>query len=80
MSDKPYTANELMAIAIQVGGPGPIEPERVLATYASPGNWIHVHAPDKDGEMRHYWAWSGPMIVGYALAEYAVKQAEQEAE
>lgn len=71
---KPYTANELMAIAIQLGGPGPISPERVLATYADRDNWTHVHAPDKDGNMRHYWAWAGPVIVGYELAGNAMKQ------
>jgi hypothetical protein len=63
---KPYTAGELITIAITVPIP-PLDPARVIATYADPGNWTSVHQ-----NQRHYWAWAGPVIVGYALAQWPI--------
>lgn len=67
MTAKPYTSGELMTIAIEGRR---LDPERALATYGDPNNWAHVHA---DG--RHWWAWAGPVIVGYELAELVAKRA-----
>lgn len=69
MNRRPYTSEDLIRMAIRLGGPEPRDPVRSLATYADKSNWESVHAPDKNGNMRHYWAWVGPVIVGYELAE-----------
>ena len=72
MMAKPYTSGELMRLAIAIGGPQPLDPLRVLATYANPDNWKQVIGHDERGP-RNYWAWAGPTIVGYELAGWGVK-------
>lgn len=62
---KPYTSEELRINAIEAK---PLEPERVVATYADPDNWLQV-TQDK----RNYWAWIGPVIVGYELGQWCEK-------
>jgi hypothetical protein len=64
---KPYTAGELITIATTIPLP-PLDADRVIATYADPSNWTSVNH-----NQRHYWAWAGPVIVGYELAEWVTK-------
>lgn len=73
MRPKPYTSGELIKMANALGGPSSRDPMRALATYADPDNWVSVHVNDKDGNPRHYWAWAGPVIVGYELASGTIK-------
>jgi hypothetical protein len=61
---KPYTSAELMNMAVNGI---PIDPLRVLATYADPENWGAVY-----GTKRH-WTWQGPVIVGYELAQHGLR-------
>lgn len=72
----PYTSGELMRLATAVGGPRPLDPRRVLSTYADPDNWEHVDAFDANGAHVHYWTWDGPTITGYELARFALRDAE----
>ena len=76
MIAKPYTSADLIRLATDPRGVQPLDPIRVLATYANPDNWESVHAKDADGKMRHYWAWAGPTIVGYELAGHGVRDAK----
>lgn len=69
----PYTSGDLIRLATDRRGVQPLDPARVLATYAHPDNWVSVNAQDENGEMRHYWSWAGPMIVGYELAGYGLR-------
>lgn len=71
----PYTSGDLIRLATDRRGVQPLDPARVLATYAHPDNWVSVNAKDENGEMRNYWSWAGPMIVGYELAGYGLRAA-----
>ena len=77
MASKPYTSADLIRLATDARGVQPLDPIRVLATYADPGNWASVHAKDESGNMRHYWSWAGPTIVGYELAGRGVRDADE---
>lgn len=70
---RPYTSAELMRMAVKTGGPEPLDPLRVLATYAEKKNWRKVNAPGDDGKPRNYWAWAGPTIVGYEFGLDAIR-------
>ena len=76
MASKPYTSSELIQLATDIRGPQPLDPMRVLATYADPSNWQSVHARDDRGP-RHYWSWNGPTIVGYELAARGVRDGDE---
>jgi hypothetical protein len=65
---KPYTSAELMRMAI---AGVPRSPDRALATYAEPSYWKTVIA-----HQRNWWAWDGPVIVGYELAQSAIAAAD----
>lgn len=62
-SPKPYWAGELIGVAVNRNPT--LDPMRVLATYADRNNWTTVH-----DNGRCYWAWVGPVIVGYEFAEW----------
>lgn len=47
----------------------PIDPLRLLATFADERNWRQVHA-----DQRCYWSWIGPMITPYEIAQRALKE------
>lgn len=64
---KPLTSGELMQMGVK--GQRPTR-ERIVATYADKRNWKQVH-DDPDG--RCYWAWVGPTIVGYELAQIGME-------
>lgn len=66
---KPYTSGDLVKLTLAYKD---YDPMRALATYASEDNWLHVHA-----DQRHYWAWGGPVIVGYELAESVIPRAKK---
>lgn len=42
--------------------------EEALKEYANPNNWGSMY--DEKG---HHWTWKGPVIVGYELAQWALK-------
>lgn len=63
----PYTSGELLQMAISGEK---IDLRRALATYASPSNWRQV---TYDGKC--HWEWCGPMIVGFELADIAMRDA-----
>lgn len=67
MAHKPYVSAEVMYMAAEGV---PLDPLRVLATYADPNNWKQVNA-----DQRCYWAWDGPTITGYELAQNGVRDA-----
>lgn len=69
---KPYTSNDLLEVAVNGE---PIDPLRVVATYADPKNWVGVYGgSDSDGNSySKVWAWRGPLIVGPELAQNAMR-------
>lgn len=67
MVSKPYSAGDLIDIAIRAKR---VDPSRIIDTYANKENWTVVNARDKNGDMRAYWTWHGPVIVGYELAQW----------
>jgi len=71
---KPYTKAEIMRLAI---GVKPLDPLRVLATYADASNWKQVNAKDENGQPRNYWAWAGPTIVGYEFANHGLPKEDR---
>jgi hypothetical protein len=70
MSAKPYTSGDLIRIVNTIPIP-PLDPLRVIATYADPDNWEMVTC-----NQRGNWAWRGPVIVGYELAEWATAKSQ----
>jgi hypothetical protein len=75
---KPYYAQDLFAIALSLDPGQQLDPLRVVATYADPDAWQVIHAKDENGNMRAYWSWNGPMIVGYELASHALPSTDTE--
>lgn len=71
----PLSAAELIAIA---NGNIKVPPERVLATYADPGNWVqlyHCEAAARGYEPKACeWAFVGPVRPPYELAQWAIKE------
>lgn len=68
---KPYTQSEILQTALDGKK---LDPLRVVATYANPSNWKQVYG-GRDSDGREYpcsWAWVGPVIVGYELAELSM--------
>lgn len=64
---KPYTNAELMLMAIN-SPLTPRDPMRVLATYADQSNWYHTNQ-----DQRNHWAWCGPTIVGWEMADHTLR-------
>lgn len=64
----PYRSGELIDIAV---GNKRVDPHRIIDTYGDKRNWKVINAPDENGDMRAYWTWHGPVIVGYELAQWA---------
>lgn len=75
MNNKPYHVGDLIQIAISSRRHDPM---RVLATYADRSNWKAVHDKDENGEVSAWWAWVGPVIVGYELAQYVTRNNKEE--
>lgn len=64
--NKPYSSSELIKVAVENI---PLNPLRVLATYADPNNWTTEIANHKC-----VWVWIGPVIVGYEFAEQFLRR------
>lgn len=47
--------------------------EEALAMYGNPANWSKIDGKDANGDPRNYWAWTGPVIVGYEMAQLALE-------
>lgn len=67
---EPYTQEDLMHIAL---GSLKVDPLRVIATYAAEDNWEGVY-----DDRRKRWAWVGPMIPGFELAQLALQDVATE--
>ena len=63
-----YTTNDLLHLALRNSR---LDENRVISTYADPTNWIQVYDSG-----RCYWAWVGPMTVGYELARTVERDTE----
>ena len=64
---RPVTRSDLLDMAF--GNGDPLEPARVIATFADRSNWMQVH-----DNGRCYWAMTGPTCPPYELAEAAMRR------
>ena len=64
---KPYTSEDLFRMAHSGER---LDPLRALATYCHGDNWGKLHAGNP---IRNHWTWQGPVIVGWELADQALR-------
>lgn len=77
---EPYQPDELLTAA---RGGQPLDPLRVLATYAARDNWVPIHggrtSPEDEYEAKACeWAFIGGVRPPYELAEWALKGGESD--
>lgn len=72
MKPKPYSVGDLMARAL---AGGPLDPMRVLATFAHEDNWVQLYDGTSVGDYEPKpceWAFIGPVRPPYELAQRAI--------
>ena len=67
------TAQQARELMRRTGRAQPVSAEEALAAYANPRNWKQIEGRGEDGGPRCYWAWVGPVIVGYELAQLGLR-------